>query len=156
MSRDSALSELREQIGKEIDVSEWLVVDQGMINSFADATRDQQWIHTDPERAEVESPYQTTIAHGFFTLSLIPYLTGSVNPDKPRFPGIKMSINYGLNKVRFPNAVPANARIRTRTTLLSADPVKDNAIQAVRKVMVDIDGQDKPACVAEMVSRYYF
>jgi acyl dehydratase len=156
LARDRVLSGLQAQIGQETYVGDWLTVTQDMIDLFADATCDHQWIHVDAERTRTQSPYGTTIAHGFFTLSLIPFLTESVNPDKPLFPDVKMGVNYGLNRVRFPNAVPAGARIRARTTLVSAEPVNDDAIQTVRQVIVEIEGQEKPACAAETVARYYF
>ncbi len=156
MTRDEALKSLQEQVGQEVHVGEWLTVTQDRINQFADVSRDWQWIHIDPERARKESPYGTTVAHGFLTLSLIPYLADTVSADRPSIPGARMAINYGLNRVRFPNAVPAGARIRARTTLLSVEPVQENALQVVRRVTVEIEGQEKPACVAETVARYYF
>ena len=100
------------------------MITQEMINSFADATLDHQWIHIDPQRAARESPFGATVAHGFFTLSLIPHLTGMVEPDKPQYPGVALTVNYGLNRVRFPHPLLAGQRIRARTQLQSVDEVK--------------------------------
>ena len=102
-----ALADLQPKIGQEIHCSDWLLVSQQRINEFAQATSDHQWIHTDPVRAARESPWKTTIAHGYLTLSLYPMLRGLVDADKPLFPGVARVINYGLDKLRFPNAVPA-------------------------------------------------
>jgi len=155
MSQEKALAELTSKIGTETHVSDWLAITQEMIDQFASATFDQQWIHVDPDRAERESPYKTTIAHGFFTLSLIPYLSGSVDPDTPRFPGVKLSVNYGLNKVRFPNPVVVGANLRVHTTLLKVEEVK-GGLQLINQMTIEIQGIEKPACVAETVSRIYF
>ena len=137
-------------------MSDWIDVSQEMINGFADVTLDHQWIHTNPEKAATDSPYKTTIAHGFLTLSLIPFLSGSVNPNKPRYPDAKLSVNYGLNKVRFPNAVAVGSKIRARMSPQSVEEVANNGLQVVTKVTMEIDGVEKPACVAEMVARVYF
>jgi len=155
MSLANALSELQQQVGKETHVSDWLDMTQEMINAFAAATFDQQWIHTDAVRAAKESPYGGTIAHGYFTLSLYPYLRGLVDESKPLFPGAKNVINYGLNKLRFPAAVPAGSRIRARCELLSAEEVK-GSIELVEKYTVEVEGQDRPACIAEAIMRLYF
>jgi len=155
MSLANALSELQQQVGKETHVSDWLDMTQEMINAFAAATFDQQWIHTDAVRAAKESPYGSTIAHGYFTLSLYPYLRGLVDESKPLFPGAKNVINYGLNKLRFPAAVPAGSRIRARCELLSAEEVK-GSIELVEKYTVEVEGQDRPACIAEAIMRLYF
>jgi acyl dehydratase len=155
MSKATVLATLATQIGREIQVSDWLSITQSMIDQFAAVTRDQQWIHIDPARAQAESPFGTTVAHGFFTLSLIPYLTGSVNAPVERYPGKKLVVNYGLNKVRFPHPVRVDARVRAHTTLLSVEEIQD-ALQIVHQVIIEIEGQSKPACVAETVSRVYF
>ena len=154
MSRDGVLAEIRAQVGRETFVGHWVTVDQELIGRFADATGDHQWIHVDVERAERESPYGTTVAHGFLTLSMLPALTGS-GGDQPRYPGVRLSVNYGLNRVRFPAPVPAGARIRARSTLQNVSEVA-GGLQLVRLLTVDIEGKDKPACVAESVSRLYF
>ena len=156
MSRQAAYADLQRKIGDEPGVSGWFAVTQEMISNFADATLDHQWIHIDAERAARESPFGATVAHGFFTLSLIPHLTGMVEPDKPKYPGIALTVNYGLNRVRFPHPLLAGSRIRARTQLQSVEEVKGHGLQMVHNVTVDIEGVDKPTCVAEMVSRLYF
>ncbi|MEM7536794.1 MAG: MaoC family dehydratase [Chloroflexota bacterium] len=156
MTTAAAIAQMTPDIGTETSVSDWYTITQEKINLFADATGDHQWIHTDPEKAQRESPYKTTIAHGYFSLSLIPHLTGAVNPDKPRFEDAKLSINYGTNKVRFPSPVPVGARVRARTKLVSVDEVKNNGVHIVNEVTIEIEGSNKPGCVAETVSRIYF
>lgn len=156
MSLQTALTDLNSKVGTETHVSDWLTISQERIQQFAAATGDHQWIHVDVERANAQSPFGGPIAHGFLTLSLIPFLTGAVNPDRPPYPGVKMGINYGLNKVRFPHPVRVGSRVRTRTTLMSAEEVAGNGIQIINQVTIEIDGQPKPGCVAETVSRLYF
>lgn len=156
MSLATALADLQAQVGTETHVSEWMTITQEMVNAFAEATRDQQWIHVDVEMAKVASPFGQTVAHGYFTLSLLPYLTGAVDETTPRFPDVKLAVNYGLNRVRFPHPVLVGGRIRTRTKLDSVTEVKGNALQLVNVVMVEIEGAPKPGCVAETVSRFYF
>jgi acyl dehydratase len=155
MSLEAALEELKPQIGTETFVGEWFEITQDRINQFADVTEDHQWIHVDVERAKTMSPFGTTIAHGFLTLSLIPYLTDTVTPDEPPFPDLKMAVNYGLNKVRFPAPVKTGDRIRVRSMLQSAEQVK-GSLQSISLLTVEIEGQEKPCCVAEMVVRFYF
>lgn len=150
-----ALSELQSQVGTETHVSEWVEMTQEMVNDFGRATRDMQWIHVDPERAAAESPYGTTIAHGFFTLSLYPHLRGLVDEAKPLFPGTKNVINYGLNKLRYPGPVPVGSRIRARCELLSAEEVK-GSIELIEKYSVEVEGQERPACIAECIMRLYY
>lgn len=156
MSIEIAKADLESKVGTETHVGEWLTVTQDRINQFAEATGDHQWIHVDVERANAESPFGSTIAHGYLTLSLLPYLTDAVNPDKPRYPSIKMGVNYGLNRLRFPHPVKVGARIRTRTRLMSYEEVRGNGIQIVNQVTVEVEGAPKPACVAETVTRLYF
>lgn len=156
MHAKDLITELKPQIGKEIHVGPWVTLTQEMVNQFADVTKDHQWIHVDVERAKKESPYKTTIAHGYLTLSLLPYLTESVNPDKPLYPGIRRAINYGLNKVRFPSPVKVGSRIRTRTELAGLEEVKGGGVQVVRKVTLEIEGEEKPGCVAETITMFYF
>ena len=156
MPLQTALADLQSQVGTETQVSDWLTISQDRIQQFADATDDHQWIHVDVDRAQAQSPFGGPIAHGFLTLSLIPFLTGAVDPDKPRYPDVKMGINYGLNRVRFPHPVGVGVRIRARTTLLSAEEVKGNGIQIVNQVTMEIENQPKPGCVAETVARLYF
>ncbi len=154
---EKALEVLKNHQGKEEGTSDWHKVDQTQINLFADATLDRQFIHTDPELAAKVSPYKTTIAHGFLTLSLVPYLGSSIKPvDTAIYDGLVMGINYGLDKVRFPNPVKVNSRVRARRELVSADLVSPNTIQLKQKVTVEIDGEAKPACVAETLSRLIY
>lgn len=155
MSQEAALADLQSKLNTETHISDWYEVTQETINQFADATGDHQWIHVDPERAKKESPYGKTIAHGFLTLSLIVDLAGNVDPDKPLYDGVKMGINYGCNKVRFPHPVVVGSKIRTRTRPISVEE-KGNALQIVNQVTVEIEGVEKPGCVAETVSRLYF
>ena len=156
MSRQAAYTDLQTKVGAESGVGDWFSVTQEMINGFADATLDHQWIHVDVERAARESPFGAPVAHGFFTLSLIPHLTGMVEPDKPRYPGVALTVNYGLNRVRFPHPLLAGSRIRARTQLQSVEEVRGKGLQMIHNVTVDIEGVEKPTCVAEMVSRLYF
>ena len=143
------LASLKARVGEELAVGEWLIVDQAMIDKFADATGDHQWIHIDRERA-AEGPFGTTIAHGFLTLSLLPKLAESAL----KVDDVRMGVNYGLNRVRFPAPVPSGSRIRARLKLLSYDPL-DGGAQLVMEVTMERDGSDKPVCVAETVSRRY-
>jgi acyl dehydratase len=154
---ENALEVLKKYVGKEEGTSEWHTVDQAQINLFADATLDRQFIHTDPELAAKVSPYKTTIAHGFLTLSLIPYLGSSIPPvDNGMYEGLMMGINYGLDKVRFPNPVKVNSKVRARRELISAEFVPPNTIQLKQKVTVEIEGEAKPGCVAETLSRLIY
>jgi len=155
MALAEVLADLQSKVGEEIHVSDWMTVTQEVIDQFANATGDRQWIHVDQARAEADSPYGTTIAHGYLTLSLYPNLRGLVDADKPIFPGVKNIINYGLNKLRFTNAVKVNSKIRARCTLLAAEDIK-NSLQITEQYTVEIDGQDRPACVAECIMRLYF
>jgi acyl dehydratase len=155
MSQQEVLASLRARIGQEIHLSDWLDVTQERINAFAAATGDHQWIHVDRERAARESPWKTTIAHGYLTLSLYPLLRGLVDERTPLFPGIKQVVNYGLDKLRFPNAVKSGSRVRARCVLLKVEEVT-GGLQMTEQYTVEIDGQPKPACVAEAIMRAYF
>ena len=155
MALAEALTDLQAQVGQEIHVSDWLDITQEMVNAFGQATGDMQWIHTNPERAKTDSPYGGTIAHGYFTLSLYPQLRNLVDESSPIFPGVKNVINYGLNKLRFPAAVPVGSRIRARCELVSAEEVK-NSIELIEKYTVEVEDQDRPACIAEAVMRLYY
>lgn len=150
------LETLRPQFETEIAVGDWLTIDQARIDAFAAATGDSQWIHVDPERARRESPYGTTVAHGFLTLALLPFLTGSNSPDYLRrhFPGMRLRVNYGLNRLRLPAPVKCGARIRARTVLKEATLV-DAGLEVVYRFSVEIDGEEKPALVAEQVVRVF-
>jgi acyl dehydratase len=142
---------LKEHVGREIGVSEWLTIAQERIAQFAEATEDRQWIHLDRERAERESPFGTTIAHGFLTLSMISRFLKDVILVRG---GVAMAVNYGLNRVRFPAPVRAGAKIRARVTLLSVKEVP-GAYETTFSVTVESEGGEKPCCVAESIVRYY-
>jgi acyl dehydratase len=150
-----ALAALRAQLGQEIHCSDWLEVTQARIDAFADATDDHQWIHVDQERAARESPWKSTIVHGYLTLALYPALRGLVDASRPLFPGVQRVINYGLDRLRFPNAVKAGSRVRARCILLRVEPFP-GGLQTVEEFTVEIDGEAKPACVAEAIMRVYF
>lgn len=145
------VSALKALAGREIGVTDWLVVKQERIQQFAEATEDRQWIHLDRERAKRESPYRETVAHGFLTLSLLSFLMKQVIQIKS---GTRMAVNYGLNRVRFPSPVRADSKIRGRFQLLSVKEVSD-ALEAVFVVTLEIEGTEKPCCVAEWIVRYY-
>jgi acyl dehydratase len=150
MTKIESIARLNEYVGSEVAVSGWVAVSQERINIFAEVTEDRQWIHIDLERAARESPHGETIAHGFLTLSLLSRLAKSaISID-----GVKMGINYGLNRVRFVSPVPAGARIRGRFTLAALEEISDG-VQATWHVTVEFDGGDKPCCVAEWLVRYY-
>lgn len=148
----SSIEEAVEAVGQELGVSQWVGVDQERINAFADATGDHQWIHVDVERARSESPYRTTVAHGFLTLSLVPALSR----DNYRFGNARMGINYGLNRARFLAPVPAGGRIRLRSELVDAIKVNDTTVDLTVRQTVELDGSDKPAAVAEVIARMIF
>lgn len=156
MSALQLVANLQARLGQELDVGPWLLIDQQRIDQFAAVTGDRQWIHTDPDRAASESPYGTTVAHGFLTVSLLPLLTRSNDPAyfEKHYPGMNYRVNYGLNRVRFPAPVKVQARIRARTQLLSAELVGE-AIEIVYRMTIDIEGESKPACVAEQVFRIF-
>lgn len=141
---------VKSMAGKEWGKSEWLQVTQDRIDQFAEATNDHQWIHVDAERAK-SGPFGATIAHGFLTLALIPALAGALT----KVEGVRMGINYGLNKVRFPSPVKVGSRVRAVSKNLTVDDV-ENGLQIVNQVTIEVEGQEKPACVAETVSRLYF
>jgi acyl dehydratase len=155
MSESQALERLQAQVGQEVHTSDWLQVTQQRVNAFADATGDHQWIHVDAERAARESPWKATIAHGYLTLSLYPMLRGLVAADRPPFPGVRQVINYGLDKLRFPSAVVVGSRVRARCVLLKVEAVS-GGLQVTEQYTVEIEGQPKPACVAEAIMRLYF
>jgi acyl dehydratase len=144
-------AELRQLVGQEVAVSDWFEVTQERINLFAEATEDRQWIHTEPERAARDSPYRTTIAHGFLTLSLLTELMS----EAVSIGGLRMGLNYGLNRVRFMSPVPSGARIRGRFKLKAVED-RSGAVQATWSVAVEREGGDRPACVVEWLVRYYF
>lgn len=155
MSKESVLADLQKKVGTEEKVGDWIAVDQKRINLFADATDDHQWIHIDADRAKRESPYKETIAHGFLTLSLLPALSREIEGGASPFPGVKLAVNYGLNKVRFPAPVKVNSNIRSRSKLKQVEEVA-GGLQLVREVIVEVQDSDKPCCIAETLTRLYF
>jgi acyl dehydratase len=136
-------------VGQETGVSDWLEITQERVNQFAEATGDHQWIHVDPERA-ADGPFGTTIAHGYLTLAMLPQLMQQIY----RLENVKLAINYGLNKVRFPAPVPVGSKIRAETAVVEVADVGGGAHQVTLTTTVSIDGSTKPACVAESVVRY--
>jgi acyl dehydratase len=155
MTADEALKQLGALTGQEIHVSDWMEVTQSRVDAFAAATSDHQWIHVDPERAARESPYGGAIAHGYLTLSLYPALRGLVDESRPPLPGVKRVINYGINRLRFPNAVRVGARVRARCTLVGVEPIP-GGLQTTEAVAIEVENEAKPACAAELIMRLYF
>ena len=145
------LQSLNSYCGREITVTDWLLITQERIQQFADATEDQQWIHVEPDRARRDSPFGATIAHGFLTLSLLGYFLRQAI----QIPGdVRQTINYGLNRVRFPAPVPSGSRIRARVALLTFKKLADSS-EAVFAITVEVEHAEKPCCVAEWILRYY-
>jgi acyl dehydratase len=144
------LDALTAWVGREVGCSQWIEIDQTRIQQFADATGDQQWIHIDADRAARESPYKSTIAHGYLTLSLLPMIFALC----VRIDGIGMAINYGLDRVRFPAPVLTSQRVRGQLTLDRLDPIA-GGMQAHWSATVEVENGDKPVCVAQMLTRYY-
>lgn len=145
------LDALEALAGSEIGASEWLTVTQDMIDRFAEVTLDPQWIHVDRDRAAAESPWGTTIAHGFLTLSLVPHFRRRIAEVR----GVSRAVNYGVDRVRFPNAVKAGARVRGVQTLLATTRVEPDAVRFTSRFVIEIEGESKPACVADTVSLVY-
>jgi len=145
------ITSLPSLVGQEVGVSDWFPIEQTRIDTFAEATEDRQWIHLDKDRAAIESPYGGTIAHGFLTLSLLSFLMSTAVSFRKQ---PKMGINYGLNRVRFPSAVPSGAKIRGRFRLLTLEPI-EGGVQITWSVTVECQGSDKPCCVAEWIARRY-
>jgi len=143
--------ELPSRVGQELGVSPWLEIDQARIDAFAHATGDLQWIHVDPERARTSSPFKTTIAHGYLTLSLLPGLAGQTIEWVNR----RMGVNYGVNRVRFPAPVPVDSRVRARFTLAKCEPF-DGGVMTTMDVSMEREGQEKPVMVAQLLARHYF
>jgi acyl dehydratase len=146
----ASLQDVASCVGQEVAVSEWTTITQAQIDQFAQATGDHQWIHVDPQRA-AEGPFGTTIAHGYLTLSLVPKFFDSAM----RIDNVRMSINYGLNKVRFMAPVPVNSRLRARISLVACEPVEPQGFQQTWQVQVEREGSDKPVCVAESIARRF-
>lgn len=150
MREIATLAELKALVGKEVAVSDWVEISQERVNQFAEATGDHQWIHLDVERCKRESPFGGPIAHGFLTLSLLPMLM----QNSVRMTDVRMGVNYGLNKVRFPAPVPVGSKVRSRTTVLSVEDIEGGA-QVTWQVTIEREGGNKPVCVAESISRRY-
>jgi acyl dehydratase len=144
-----SVAELAAARGQSIGQSDWVTITQEDVNLFADATGDHQWIHVDPERA-ANGPFGNTIAHGFMTLALLPRLQHQMYTVN----GIKLAVNYGLNRVRFPAPVPVGSRVRARSSLIGVEELGNGAVQATIATIVEIEGSAKPACVAESIVRY--
>jgi acyl dehydratase len=150
----TTVEQLKQYVGQELRVGDWHLVTQEEINQFAEATGDHQWIHVDVERAK-NGPFKGTIAHGYWTLSAAGFLSrGGTSKITIRLPS-RMGINYGLNRVRFINPVPVGKRIRSRSKLVSVDEVQPGVVQQITEVTVEIEGVDKPAMVAESITRTY-
>jgi acyl dehydratase len=150
MTEVESVEKLGEFVGREVGLSEWLEVSQERIDRFAEATEDRQWIHVDQERAARESPFKQTIAHGFLTLSLL----SELGRTALSVGGVRMGINYGLDRVRFVAPVPSGSRVRGRFRLAAFEKTRGGA-QATWEVSVEREGGDKPCCVAEWLVRYY-
>lgn len=150
-TRFAGIDDAKSKIGQEIGFSEWMLIDQARINGFAEVTGDHQWIHVDVERAKRESPFGSPIAHGYLTVSLLAKFAGEcIAVD-----GIKLAVNYGLNRVRFASPVKVGSRVRARFVLAAVDDIAGGA-QMTWQATVEIEGGDKPACIAEMLTRWYF
>ncbi|MCB1250203.1 MAG: MaoC family dehydratase [Acidimicrobiales bacterium] len=148
---DAAFEVFQAALGQEEGVGEWLEITQEMVNQFADVTFDHQFIHVDPEAAKA-TPFGGTIAHGFLTLSLLTHLSGSIRVDPGRFQGVIMGVNYGFDKVRFISPVKVGSRIRARSTLSDVQRKGPSGILSTRTMTVEIDGEDKPACIADWLT----
>lgn len=145
--------QLKAKVGEHVGTSDWVLVDQDMINKFADATGDHQFIHVNPEMAKM-TPFGGTIAHGFLTLSLIPLLASKI-ADGPRIDGVKMGVNYGGNKVRFLAPVRSGKRVRLHTKLLELEEKRPGQWQQTMENTIEIEGEDKPALIAEWISQFF-
>ncbi|SEA41747.1 MaoC family dehydratase [Paraburkholderia sartisoli] len=144
------LSEMQSLVGEVVGISDWTLIEQQRINTFADATGDHQWIHVDPERA-AKGPFGAPIAHGFLTLSLLPVFLEKAFAIR----SVKMGVNYGLNRVRFLKPVPVNSRVRGHFKLLAFEPITPRGAQLTYEMTVELEGGDKPACVAETIVRLF-
>ncbi len=144
------LAALKDLVGKDVAVTDWVEISQARIDRFAEATEDRQWIHVDPARAAAESPFGSTIAHGFLTLSLLPHFLALAL----RMEGVRMGVNYGLNRIRFTAPVPVGSRLRAGFTLAAVEDIAGGA-QTTWSVAIEREGSDKPVCVAEWLTRRY-
>ena len=145
------ISDFKKMVGKEFPIGNWYTITQEMITDFANATLDKQWIHVDEAKAAKESPLKSTIAHGFMSVSMISKLLEEVFTIQ----SLKMGLNYGLNKVRFPNAVPVNSQLRMLSKVLDIKPLANNGVKATFSCTLEIKGQEKPACIAEFLAAFY-
>lgn len=143
-------------IGQPEGSGDWFLIDQARIDAFADLTEDRQFIHVDPEQAAALSPWKVTIAHGFLTLSMLTHLSGSVPQPPERLDGILMGVNYGFDRVRFVSPVKVGSRIRATSVLSAVDQKDPNTLQVTRTITIEIEGESKPACVAEWVMRLVY
>ena len=151
MKAFNSAEEVLAATGTQLGVTDWMEITQERVNLFADATGDHQWIHVDPVRAK-DGPFGAPIAHGYLTLSL----AAKFMPELIDLPTLKMGVNYGCDKVRFPAPVKVGSRIRGKGDLIAAERTKDGGVQATIRVTVEIEGEAKPACIADTISRYYF
>ncbi len=150
-TRFAGIDDAKSRLGQEIGISDWMPIDQERVDAFAEVTGDRQWIHVDAERAKRESPFGAPIAHGYLTLSLLAKFAGEcIAVD-----GIKLAVNYGLNRVRFASPVKVGSRVRARFVLGAVEDIEGGA-QMIWQAVIEIEGGDKPACAAEMVTRWYF
>jgi acyl dehydratase len=147
-----SLDDVQQCVGQEVAVTDWFTMTQDRIQQFADATLDHQWIHVDVERAKRESPFKAPIAHGFLTLSMLAYFMGQAVGIKS---GLRMGVNYGLNKVRFVSPVRVGSNMRARFVLNSIKEVDGNGVEAQYNATIETEGSERPACVAEWLVRYY-
>ncbi|WP_435414993.1 MaoC family dehydratase [Polaribacter aestuariivivens] len=143
--------EFKTMVGKQLPIGSWYIVTQKMINDFANATLDKQWIHIDEKKAQTASPFKSTIAHGFMSVAMISKLLEDLFVIK----SIKMGLNYGLNKVRFPNPVPVNSQLRMLAEVKEIEDLENNGIKITFSCLIEIKGQEKPACVAEFLCALY-
>ena len=151
MANFDSVASVLAAVGTDLGTTDWVEISQERINTFADATGDHQWIHVDPERAK-EGPFGACVAHGYLTLSLANLFL----PQLVRYERLKMGVNYGCDKVRFPAPVKVGARIRGRGEVVAAEPVKGDGVQITVRISVEIEGADKPGCVVDTISRLYF
>ena len=147
----NSFEEFEQYVGKEIGVSDYLKITQDRINLFADATLDHQWIHVDPVKAK-DGPFGATVAHGYLTLSLANLFL----PQLVNYENLSMGVNYGTDKVRFPAPVKVNSRVRGKGEVVAAEEIKGGGVQVVVRISVEVEGQDKPGCVVDTISRLYF
>ena len=145
------LTEFKSMVGKELPSTEWYTISQQMINDFANATLDKQWIHVDEERAAKESPFKSTVAHGFMSVAMISRMLEGMFSIK----SVKMGLNYGLNKVRFPNPVPVNSNLRMLASIKDIEEIENNGIKVTFTFVIEIQGKKKPACYAEFLAVLY-